>query len=598
MNFDWIQLADYRFTFYALPPLGVGLLVAFVGVTVLIRERSTRISFIFCALTLAASLWLIATALMYASLNEATALRWSRIAHTGVVLTPPLVLAFTSAISRRFGQYKKGVAASFILSCLFVIGIFFTPVYIRGMLPYFWGYHPHYGPLCYLFIFLFFILMFVSLRLFAQEYRRTPTQTHKRRLESFLIAFSIGYIASVDFLAGFNIPIYPFGYVPVFISLLMIARTIWLYHLVDITPSFAASQIIATMVTPLIVCDADGIIRVVNDRTCETFGYKQKELLGKPIEILMGPSQDDRRQLQNELKNLLVKDHEMIFRTQKGEPVAVSVSIAHLYGHTRTKLGSVIIASDIRERRKNELAMLKKNFELAQSNAELEQLELFAFVASHDLREPLQKIIGFGELLKKHCADSLSPDGQDYLDRMIKATLRMNQLIEDLLKFSKMAMKAEPAELTPVNLEELLKEIVSDLETNVVETKAEIRWKDLPIVHVNYLQIHQLFQNLIGNALKFHKKDEAPEILIQGKSLPNGFVEVTIEDNGIGFDEKYIQKIFKPFERLHGRSEFEGSGLGLAICQKIVANHGGHITVKSTPGKGSTFIFTLPQESI
>ncbi len=598
MASGWVPIAGVKLFPFGFPPLLVGLLIAALGITVLIRERNTRISLAFFALTMSTAPWFVATALAYSTSDQALALAWQKIGQASVAFVPSMVLIFTASMVRRFAPLRVFIGVSVFLSFFFFLAILFTRWFVRGLYHYPWGYHLQFGFLCYGFVLFFFVVLLGSLFLFWQALKKTTVQIQRARIKSFLYAFSIGYLGSLDFLPGFGIPFYPFGYVPIFISLLMVARAIWIYRLVDITPSFAANQILATMVNPLIVCDQDLMIRFVNDMACEIFGYEEKELLGQPIEVLAKHSQEEKQRLVDAFQNLLVKNQELVFNTKKGQPVDVSVSISHFHGHSQTRLGSILVASDIRERKQAEKAILEKTFELARSNAEREHLELFAYVASHDLREPLQKIMGFGELLEKNYQMALPAEGRDYLNRMIKATLRMNQLIEDLIQFSKVAVKAEPAQSTSVNLNETLQEVLSDLEMKIAATQGQVQFKDLPPVYANRLEMHQLFQNLISNALKFHKKDESSRILITGQILQNGLVEFSIEDNGIGFDVQYADRIFKPFERLHGRTDYEGSGLGLAICHRIVKNYGGQITAHSSPGKGAIFTFTLPQQAV
>lgn len=237
---------------------------------------------------------------------------------------------------------------------------------------------------------------------------------------------------------------------------------------------------------------------------------------------------------------------------------------------------------------------------LAWSNRELEQ---FASVASHDLQEPLRKIQAFGDRLKIKTAAVMPPEGRDYIDRMQNAANRMQTLINDLLMFSRVTSKAQPFE--PVDLNSIVKDVVGDLEARIEQTNATVTIGDLITVDADPLQIRQLLQNLLGNALKFHRHGVSPVITINGSVLPNdqvpeelpagpAYVELTISDNGIGFDEKYLDRIFNVFQRLHGRSEYEGTGMGLAICRKIVERHNGVITARSVPGQGTTFIVVLP----
>jgi signal transduction histidine kinase len=230
--------------------------------------------------------------------------------------------------------------------------------------------------------------------------------------------------------------------------------------------------------------------------------------------------------------------------------------------------------------------------ELARSNAELEQ---FAYVASHDLQEPLRKIQAFGDLLATRDGEALSEQGRDYLERMQNAARRMQTLINDLLAFARVSTRGQP--FAPVDLTEVAREVVSDLHIRIEQSGGRVELGDLPQIDADHTQMRQLLQNLVGNALKFQQDDTAPLIKVYGQLL-NGreqpLCQINVEDNGIGFDEKYLDRIFIPFQRLHGRDEYGGTGIGLAICSKIVQRHGGSITAESTPGRGSTFIITLP----
>ena len=228
--------------------------------------------------------------------------------------------------------------------------------------------------------------------------------------------------------------------------------------------------------------------------------------------------------------------------------------------------------------------------ELERSNRELQQ---FAYVASHDLQEPLRKVITFGDRLKAHCAAALDERGQDYLHRMQNASLRMRQLIEDLLAYSRVTTKGNPMET--VNLGEVVRHVLSDLDQAIVEAGARVEVGDLPEVEADKAQMGQLFQNLIANAIKYHQAGVAPQAVVSGRVAPDGTVaEILVRDNGIGFDEKYLDRIFLPFQRLHTREEYKGTGIGLAICKKIVERHGGAISAKTSPGRGATFVVTLP----
>jgi PAS domain S-box-containing protein len=238
--------------------------------------------------------------------------------------------------------------------------------------------------------------------------------------------------------------------------------------------------------------------------------------------------------------------------------------------------------------------------ELARSNAELQQ---FASIASHDLQEPLRKIQAFGNRLKATYGETLNAQGLDYLERMQNAAQRMQNLIDDLLILSRITTRVQA--FVPVNLTQVTQEVLSDLEVRSQQTGGHVEVGELPTIDGDPVQMRQLLQNLISNALKFHQEGEPPVVKIYSQLLDRErkpveadvvaeLCQIIVEDNGIGFDEKYLDRIFNVFQRLHSRSEYEGTGMGLAICRKITERHGGSITAKSTPEHGAKFIVTLP----
>jgi PAS domain S-box-containing protein len=245
--------------------------------------------------------------------------------------------------------------------------------------------------------------------------------------------------------------------------------------------------------------------------------------------------------------------------------------------------------TDISERKQAEGELQHYMQELERSNAELQD---FASIASHDLQEPLRKVIAFGEHLKEHSGDKLDEQGRDYLARMQNAAQRMSVLIEALMQYSRVATCAQPFQ--PVDMLAEVFGAVSDVGERISRSHARIECTPMPKVMADATQVRQLIQNLVVNALKFQRPGARPHVVIDGRTTDHGECEISVHDNGIGFEEKYLERIFRPFQRLHGRSEYEGSGMGLAICRKVVARHGGTITARSRPGEGSTFVVTLP----
>ncbi len=264
-------------------------------------------------------------------------------------------------------------------------------------------------------------------------------------------------------------------------------------------------------------------------------------------------------------------------------------------------VGIVGSSSDITERRKAAERLERFAEQLERSNTELQN---FASVASHDLQEPLRKIQAFGDRLKIKCGKQLGDQGLDYLARMQNAAERMQVLIQDLLKLSRVTSRAQPFERC--DLAKVVAEVLTDLEVKIEQTGARVEVGSLPTIDADPLQMRQLFQNLIANALKFQKPGEPPEIDISGRIfrlqemlIPGGVpgsevCQIRVQDNGIGFEAKFAEQIFVVFQRLHSREEYEGTGIGLAVCRKITDRHGGTIVAKSTEGMGASFVITLP----
>jgi signal transduction histidine kinase len=241
-------------------------------------------------------------------------------------------------------------------------------------------------------------------------------------------------------------------------------------------------------------------------------------------------------------------------------------------------------------RLQNTNELLRHAAELARSNAELEQ---FASIASHDLQEPLRKVQTFAAQLTATESERLSPQGQDFLQRMSNAAGRMRALIDDLLMFSRVSTKGRP--FVPVDLGDTLAQVLGDVEVAMAESGARVSVEELPTVDADPVQMRQLLQNLLGNALKFRRDGVTPEIGV-GARVEDGVAEVTIRDNGLGFEPQYATRIFRAFERLHGATAYPGTGIGLALCRKIVERHHGTITAEGELGRGACFTIRLPVE--
>ena len=269
------------------------------------------------------------------------------------------------------------------------------------------------------------------------------------------------------------------------------------------------------------------------------------------------------------------------FETTKA-PLVLDDSTVHVLG----------ISRDITEQRRSEDALEAREQELLERRRELEEL---TYVSSHDLQEPLRKIRLFGERVLDRCGDQMDPKGRDYLGRMMDAAARMHRLIEDLLLFSRVSRGVD-VRFGAVSPGEVLRAVVRDLEVQIEEAGAELDIGPLPVLEADRSQLHRLFLNLVGNALKYRRPDVRQRITIRGEIVVHGreVWQATVADRGIGFDDSFRERIFGMFQRLHGRTEYGGSGIGLAVCRKVVELHGGTIEASGVPGEGAVFTVRLP----
>jgi PAS domain S-box-containing protein len=335
----------------------------------------------------------------------------------------------------------------------------------------------------------------------------------------------------------------------------------------------------------------DGRFLKVNRRLCEILGYAEAELVGRSVKEISHPDDKDltdrerARVHEGEMDSVRFEKR---YLRKDGAPVWVELAVALArdpHGHPQYEIA---MFDDITERKHAEAALAAAHEELKRSNSELEQ---FAYVASHDLQEPLRMVSSYTQLVMKRYGERLDGDAREFMNYVVDGAARMKQLIEDLLAYSRVGTKGK--EFKPVPLESALKRAVTNLRAAIEESGAEITHDALPVVKADEVQLAQLFQNLMGNALKF-KGPERPHVHVSAVELPNEF-QISINDNGIGIEPQYFERIFMLFQRLHTKGDYPGTGIGLAICKKVVERHGGRIWVESEPGKGSRFHFTLPK---
>ena len=347
---------------------------------------------------------------------------------------------------------------------------------------------------------------------------------------------------------------------------------------------FGIDAVITQLPAMVMTADTDERIRFINYTVP---GLSREDVVGRNLYEFSVPEQVD--YIRSHVRHVLATGETVSYEIRPGLPGVPEwyvVKVAPVRSGEQV-VGVTMILSDISD-------LKRTQFRLEQSNRELES---FASVASHDLQEPLRKIQTFGERLKTTCAAALSPEGRDYLERMNSAAGRMRRLIDDLLSVSRVSSKAPS--FVRVDLARIAREVLGDLETSIEQAGASVTLGELPTLEAEPMQMRQLLQNLVSNALKFRRDDVAPSVSIHATvDEEAGRCELRVADNGIGFDEKYLDRIFNVFQRLHGRGKYEGTGIGLAICRKIAERHGGSIDARSKPGQGATFIVTLPLKPI
>ncbi|MBN8554959.1 MAG: PAS domain S-box protein [Deltaproteobacteria bacterium] len=338
------------------------------------------------------------------------------------------------------------------------------------------------------------------------------------------------------------------------------------------------------------VTNVGGDIIHVNDKFCEISQYSRDELLGKNHRIINSAHHPKSFfiGLWKTISAGQIWVGEIQNRAKDGSCYWVHTTIVPSLNQSGKPEEYVSIRFEITQRKQVEAQLKVYAERLEKSNKELED---FASIAAHDLQEPLRKIQTFAERLVSKYRVELSEEPKDYLDRMLSASKRMSHLIQDLLMYSKVSTQTQPFVMT--DLKKIAEEVLSDLEIRIEQTKAQVILENLPIIQADPLQMRQLFQNFIGNSLKFYKQNTTPLIKVSAR-LEQGRCELEICDNGIGFDEKFSDKIFVIFQRLHSREAFEGTGVGLAICRKIIERHSGQISVSSKPNEGALFKISLP----
>jgi len=330
----------------------------------------------------------------------------------------------------------------------------------------------------------------------------------------------------------------------------------------------------------------NGHFRLVNRQLAYILGYEEDELIGRPsLGFVLAEDRDTvRENAVSMLKGGCSLGYEFRVVNKQAKIKWVMETVVPIYyRRKRATLGSLI---DVTERKQMEERLKQITDEMQCSNTELEQ---FAYVISHDLQEPLRMVSSYTQLLAKRYSNKLDADADEFIAYAVDGAKRMQTLLHDLLEYSRVGTRGKPFSL--VNCEHIVEQAMANLKIAIEECGASVSYDVLPTIMGDEGQLVRLFQNLIGNAIKF-RQEEAPQVYISAQRR-NNMVTFSVKDNGIGIDRQHSQSIFEIFRRLHTKEEYPGTGMGLAICKKIVERHGGHISVQSQLGQGSTFYFSV-----
>jgi len=343
-------------------------------------------------------------------------------------------------------------------------------------------------------------------------------------------------------------------------------------------------KIINVMFNGLIVLNPYGTIVMANTALLDMLGYESSDLVGRPINFLFVE-----KRLQEQVLAGTVRNQEWLYLAKNGVTVPVLLSASLMKDKDSGSLGVVCVVQDIRQRKEAEEKLRMFTLELERSNHELEE---FAYVASHDLREPLRMVASYVQLLQRRYQDKLDKDASDFIGFAVDGVDRMQKLIDALLMYSRIGRNKKPTRV--VNCESALRIALANLQVAIEDARGQVTHDPLPAVIGEEVLFVQLFQNLVGNALKFRGANDAAVHISARDQEREWFF--CVQDNGIGIDPQYKDKVFVIFQRLHSRDEYAGTGIGLAVCKKIVEFHGGRIWVESQVGQGAAFYFTIPKK--
>jgi PAS domain S-box-containing protein len=584
-----LDLRSYQPDLISIPAFLTAAAMLALGVGVVVRERASRESRSFLLLAGMVSVWQLCFCFMYAAALPGPALFWARAAYLGIPFIPPAIYGFTVQVLRIAHRRRALVRLGWGVSAAFVVVTVSTPAVITGLHHFEWGYYPRFsaGPGA-LYLACFLALLVAALGEYVLMLRRKPTGRSRARVKALLLAFAVAYPAVLDYLPAYGVELYPVGFVFVLGFLVASARAIRRYRLVDLTPSFAADQILSTMADPLIVADARGVIRIANGAV-SVLGFEPDALTGRPLEALAPDDEPQQRAIRALLGDPTVRDVEM-----RWGGVEVSVSVSELRHGSDGVLGVVIIARDIRDRKRAEEALHRSEAQLRQAQ-KMEAVGRLAGGVAHDFNNLLTVINGQARLLLEEPA--APAELQRGLEEVVSAGNRAAELTRQLLAFSRrQVLQPKRVDLNAVisETERMLRRLIGEDVELVVSLDA-----GLDPVMADAGQMAPVLMNLAVNArdamphggrLRLESRNvrlEAPVAGSAGRLEPGDYVRLSVRDTGTGIAPDHLSRIFEPFFTTKGVGK--GTGLGLSTVYGIVRQSGGVMRVESEVGRGTCF---------
>ncbi len=589
----------YTFNLLSVQSLVVSLAFVALGTRHMIREQASPVSVVFFILSASIGLWLFGYSWMYGAVDIYLATWWAKVGFIGVICIPAAVYHFVSLVLGDYAQVRKSVLFVWITAALFITLHLAVNFIFEGLYLFTWGYYPRLGASSIPFLVYFCGLMLVALRSSLLIVRRSTNSSTVQRARILVTLFLLALVAGLDFLPAFGVTWYPFGYLAVLACLVIAALSIKQYRFKVITPAFAAQEILQTMNEALFVLDADGIVRLVNQATCNLFGYRAEDLVGKEPREGMVHCEAFAEKLHSLVEAGAIRQAEVECVDRSGARRTLSLSTSAMQNEGGGRIATVCMVSDTTARKRTEEDREKLITELQDAYHKLQTMDRmkseFVSIVSHELRTPLTTIKAFIELIM------MKPEMDhekrlSFLGKVNVETDRLKRLISDLLDLARIESGSMNWRTERISLEGVasaalaaIKPLYEDKELSLTAAFDS----HLPAVCGDSDRLIQVVTNILSNALKFTPAGGRVRLVMRAS---NGNVLVRVEDTGMGIAAGDLELIFEKFRRSGDplTNTIDGTGLGLAIARQIVEHHGGRIWAESAPGKGSAFSFTLP----